>query len=110
MYLFMKQSLIRDNLNLKENLSPIILLKKLVMEFTPSKRWFLFGLAVYVLLFIFQYLILICLPEIFDINKFGSLGDFIAGFTAPIINMIAAILVYKSFQAQVKANEMQFKA
>jgi hypothetical protein len=45
----------------------------------------------------------------FDFSKTGQIGDTIGGITAPIINLIGAILVYLSFKAQVRANRIQFK-
>jgi len=45
-----------------------------------------------------------------EIDELGSYGDFFAGLIGPIINVIAALLVYKSFQAQVTANNIQTKA
>ncbi len=45
----------------------------------------------------------------FDLSKSGAIGDTIGGITAPVINLIGAILVYLSFQAQIKANKIQFK-
>ncbi len=38
--------------------------------------------------------------------EYGSLGDVIAGATAPIIGLFAAILVYLSFRAQIEANKI----
>jgi hypothetical protein len=40
----------------------------------------------------------------FDSNS-GVIGDTIGGITSPIVNLLAAILVYVSFQEQVKANK-----
>jgi len=40
----------------------------------------------------------------------GQIGDTIGGITAPIINLIGAILVYISFRAQIEANRIQAKA
>lgn len=39
----------------------------------------------------------------------GTIGDAIGGITAPIVNLIGATLVYFSFLAQVKANNMQWE-
>jgi hypothetical protein len=44
-----------------------------------------------------------------DFTQTGQIGDTIGGITAPIINLLGAVLVYFSFQAQVKANQIQFK-
>lgn len=43
-----------------------------------------------------------------DLTNTGQIGDTIGGITAPIINLIGAILVYVSFKAQIKANKIQF--
>lgn len=45
----------------------------------------------------------------FDLSKSGAIGDTIGGITAPVINLIGAILVYLSFKAQIIANKIQFK-
>ncbi|GEM_PF-6331681 len=39
-----------------------------------------------------------------DLKDAGGVGDAIAGITAPIINIAAAVLVYMSFRQQIKAN------
>lgn len=44
--------------------------------------------------------------EYLDFTNTGQIGDTIGGITAPIVNLIAAILVYYAFTAQVKANEI----
>lgn len=36
----------------------------------------------------------------------NEIGDMLGGVTAPFINLIAAMLVYRSFKAQIKANEI----
>ncbi|MFM9952184.1 MAG: hypothetical protein ACKV1O_29910 [Saprospiraceae bacterium] len=36
----------------------------------------------------------------------GAIGDTIGGITAPIVNLVSAILVYLAFKAQIKANEI----
>jgi hypothetical protein len=43
----------------------------------------------------------------FDLSETGQIGDTIGGITAPIINLIGAVLVYFSFQAQLDANKIQ---
>lgn len=45
-----------------------------------------------------------------NFSETGQIGDTIGGLTAPIINLLGAILVYFSFQQQIKANEIQRKA
>ncbi|MBW8244022.1 hypothetical protein K1F50_14535 [Muricauda oceani] len=37
----------------------------------------------------------------------GEIGDTIGGISAPFIGLVAAFLVYKSFEAQIKANHSQ---
>lgn len=43
----------------------------------------------------------------FDFSQTGQIGDTIGGITSPIVNLIAAVLVYLSFQQQILANEIQ---
>ena len=43
----------------------------------------------------------------FDFSNTGQIGDTIGGITAPIVNLLGAFIVYISFMAQVKANEIQ---
>jgi len=45
----------------------------------------------------------------FDLTKTGNIGDTIGGITAPVINLIGAILVYISFKAQTNSNNIQYK-
>ncbi|HEX9827953.1 MAG TPA: hypothetical protein VGA80_15245 [Flavobacteriaceae bacterium] len=45
----------------------------------------------------------------FDFSETGQIGDTIGGITAPIINIIGAILIFLSFKAQINANKIQFK-
>ena len=45
-----------------------------------------------------------------DFTKTGSIGDTIGGITAPIVNLIGAILIYYSFRQQMNANEIQIKS
>lgn len=45
----------------------------------------------------------------FDFSQTGQIGDTIGGITAPIINVIGAILIYLSFKAQIRANKIQFQ-
>lgn len=44
----------------------------------------------------------------FDTNS-GAIGDTIGGITAPFISFIGAILIYISFQEQVKSNKQQIE-
>ncbi len=46
----------------------------------------------------------------FDFTQTGPIGDTIGGITAPFFNLLAAILIFISFRAQVKANSIQFIA
>lgn len=65
------------------------------------------------ILFILLSLFLFTRPafsRIWDFTETGQIGDTIGGITAPIIGLIAAILVFYSFQEQVKANNIQTKA
>lgn len=41
-----------------------------------------------------------------DFSETGPIGDTIGGLTAPFINLLAALLVYKSFREQLNANEI----
>lgn len=54
-------------------------------------------------------LLLAKIPGI-DLTNTGPIGDTIGGLTAPVIGLAGGILVYISFQAQLKANQMQFDA
>lgn len=47
--------------------------------------------------------------DIFGVNNSGELGDTIGGIAGPIINLFGAILVYKSFLSQIKANKIQIE-
>jgi hypothetical protein len=52
--------------------------------------------------------IIFTLPSIsqrFNFSSTGSIGDTIGGLTAPIVGLLGAILVYRSFLIQIKANE-----
>ena len=39
----------------------------------------------------------------------GAIGDTIGGITAPLVNILGAILIFISFQEQVKANTQQIE-
>lgn len=70
-------------------------------------------LTIGALLLIFSALYLFTRPAFFtswDFSNTGQIGDTIGGITAPIINLIGALLVYVSFQAQIEANRIQAKA
>lgn len=40
----------------------------------------------------------------------GQVGDFLGGVSAPVFGFVGMVLVYRSFQAQVKANQLQIEA
>lgn len=42
----------------------------------------------------------------FDFRNTGQIGDTIGGLTAPIVNLIGAILVYYALRAQIEANRI----
>lgn len=46
---------------------------------------------------------------VFNIKSTGEIGDTIGGITSPIIGIASAFLIYWSFQAQNRANEIQFE-
>ncbi|MFZ4400912.1 MAG: hypothetical protein ACOYO1_12825 [Bacteroidales bacterium] len=47
--------------------------------------------------------------NLFNLNNLGELGDTIGGIAGPIINLLGAILVYKSFLIQIEANRIQLE-
>lgn len=47
---------------------------------------------------------------ILDLSGKGEIGDVIGGVTAPVINLVAAYLVYIAFKEQKRANDEQVKA
>lgn len=51
-----------------------------------------------------------CIFDLFDLSNKGEIGSAIGGMTAPILNLIGAILIYCSFDEQSKANQIQRKA
>jgi hypothetical protein len=75
-----------------------------------KSRYTLFG---GILLFIIAAPYIFTRPAFFsswDLSNTGQIGDTIGGITAPIISLLGAILVYYSFQAQIKANKIQSDA
>jgi uncharacterized protein YqgC (DUF456 family) len=42
----------------------------------------------------------------FDYTQTGQIGDTIGGITGPFINLLAAVLVYLAFKAQIDANKL----
>ncbi len=48
--------------------------------------------------------------DAWDFSNTGQIGGTIGGITSPIINLIGALLVYFSFQQQLRANQIQINA
>lgn len=48
----------------------------------------------------------VAISELTDFTETGQIGDTIGGITAPIVNLLGAILVYFALEAQVKANSL----
>lgn len=44
--------------------------------------------------------------ESFNFSQTGQIGDTIGGITAPIVNIIGAILVFYALKAQIEANQL----
>ena len=42
-----------------------------------------------------------------DFSQTGQIGDTIGGITGPIVGLLGAFLIYISFRAQIRANEIQ---
>lgn len=71
----------------------------------------------YIYLFIGIILLTLISPALFtQLNwliafdaESGSIGDTIGGITSPFINVLGSILIFISFQEQVKANTMQME-
>lgn len=73
------------------------------------KDWFLIpAIAVPILFIIVIFFTKKPQHEWYDISAAGTVGDALGGITAPFINLLAAILVYVAFKAQVRANKIQF--
>ncbi len=65
-----------------------------------------------IIVVLFSLVFLFTRPAIFpflSLTDTGEIGDTIGGITSPVINLIAAYLVYVSFLAQVKANKKQLE-
>jgi len=78
-----------------------------------QKKYVLFLLIVGIILLLFTSLFVFTRPAkwvSWDFSNTGQIGDTIGGITAPITGLIGAILVFLSFKAQIKANEIQIKA
>ncbi len=43
---------------------------------------------------------------LFDFSNTGEIGDTLSGTTAPVIGIVSALLIYFSFRAQIRANEI----
>jgi uncharacterized membrane protein len=70
-----------------------------------SVKWYLYiGIA----LVIFSPIILTRMApiEAFNFSSTGQIGDTIGGITAPIVNLIGAVLVFYALKAQIKANKI----
>ncbi len=63
-------------------------------------------IAILLLAILGQYLIYIALNNSM-LREAGPAGDFISGTVGPIINLLAAFLVYLSFREQLRMNKMQ---
>lgn len=70
-----------------------------------SKILFLIGIIFVVL----TPIILTQFSFLFDFTNTGQIGDTIGGITAPITNLIGAILVYYAFLVQLDANKLIFQ-
>ncbi|WP_209402938.1 hypothetical protein [Pseudozobellia sp. WGM2] len=70
-----------------------------------SKILFLIGILLVVLIPI----IITQFSFLFDFTNTGQIGDTIGGITAPITNLIGAILVYYAFLVQLDANKLIFQ-
>jgi hypothetical protein len=72
-----------------------------------KSKWFLFIGIVIIIVISPTFLTLPALFKFWDFSQSGQIGDTIGGITAPIINLLGAILVYLSFNEQIKANNLQ---
>jgi hypothetical protein len=63
------------------------------------------GLVLLVILFPIYIYLISHKDWFFNLSDKGSIGEAIGGITAPIIGIIGAVLIYKSFRSQVNANE-----
>ena len=86
---------------MKENLQKIT-------KFIMKNRQYLFVIGFVLLLF--GAILTFIQPAFwsaYNLTNTGQIGDTIGGITAPIINVIGAILVYSSFLEQNRANKIQ---
>lgn len=65
------------------------------------------GLATLLVFIVFSPLLFTQIYSGISFIDTGSIGDTIGGITAPFVNLLAAYLVYKSFTAQITANQQQ---
>lgn len=74
------------------------------IKFHSWEKWIVFILLIFIILgpYLFSQL-----NWGISFNETGAIGDTIGGITAPFVNLLAAFLVYKSFTAQIQANEDQ---
>jgi hypothetical protein len=80
-----------------------------VFIYRHSLKLFIIGFLLVVVVSPFLF----TLPSIFarlNFSETGQIGDTIGGLTSPVIGFLGAILVYFSFQQQLKANELQREA
>jgi len=71
-----------------------------------AKKYFTLGLIIVVIA-----PFILTSPSIFkgfDFTHTGEIGDTIGGITAPIVNLLAAVLVYFALKAQTQANLMVY--
>lgn len=60
---------------------------------------------------IFLWLVAACTPWLNRwLGSRGQVGDFLGGIASPVFGFVGMVLVYRSFQAQVKANQLQIEA
>jgi len=78
------------------------------MNFTKKEILIILGLIIILFISVFVFT-REGIWGFFNFGKPNEIGDTIGGITSPIINIFAAVLVYKSFTAQTTANENQFQ-
>lgn len=72
--------------------------------FTKNEKRGIFAMLIIIII---SPIIFTQFSSLFSFEDTGEIGDTIGGITAPFVNLLAAFLVYKSFTAQIKANEQQ---
>lgn len=77
-----------------------------IIILTKTERGFCIGVALFALI---APLLFTRKAWFFDVSfvDTGQIGDTIGGISAPFIGLVGAFLVYKSFEAQIKANHQQ---